>query len=169
MHQIYDLKYGGSHILYFMYCKRQLYFYLKQFNLEANSSVVQIADIEHQGSFKDQKVKEIAIGPVKIDLINKNTISEIKMSKKPSDHHRYQLMYYIYFLNTEFDLNIKKGVLKYPKIKETIEVKYTEKEKLEIESIVSEIEKIESMDKNPFEVLNDKKCKNCSYQDFCYI
>ena len=76
-------------------------------------------------------------------------------------------MIYIYFLKKR-GIDIEKGIIDYPEIKERKEILFSNEDERKIEEILLEIEKICSSEKVP-KVINEKICKKCSYYEFCYI
>lgn len=72
----------ATQLNYYFVCKRKLWLFSHQINMEQNSELVSLGKLLHENSYKREK-KEIQIGPIKIDFIGKDgVIHEIK--KTPS-------------------------------------------------------------------------------------
>ncbi len=92
---------------------------------------------------------------------------EIKKSNKHEDAHEWQLKYYLYVLKKHaYDGCI--GLLEYPKLRKTEKIHLSEEEEKNIKEMLINIEQIITGDHCP-EKLPIKRCRNCSYFDFCHI
>lgn len=107
------------------------------------------------------------------DLINIDFIQgdrqlhEIKKSRKMEAADVLQVKYYLYYLK-------KMGVegftakIDYPLLKRTLDVALEEKDELEMERIIKEIENVVATSVPP--PLEKKRyCKSCSYCELCWI
>jgi len=143
-----------------------LWFFSHNLNLEANSDLVLLGKLLHEEGYR-RKFKEISIGRVKIDFIErgKGEIHEIKRSRRLEKAHLFQLLYYVYYLK-QIGVDVK-GVLHYPLLKRTVNVKLNEENMKELENILEEIHKITKLPAPPSV---DKKsfCKKCSYYELCW-
>lgn len=160
---------GGTHINYFIHCKRQLWYYLNKISLENNDEFVQIAKIKHDSHFNRNNIKEIQIGKIKIDIIDKICIREIKTSKIVKEEHIYQLKYYIYYLNKYCETNINKGIIHYVNISKKINIIYDSRDTSFIEDFIKGIINVSKQKFNVYDTLKNNKCKNCAFYDLCYI
>lgn len=98
-------------VQYFVVCKRELWFYIKQINMNYNNDDISIGKLIHENSYK-RKNKEIRIDNIVFDFINAGdelVIFEIKKSSKLTIGAKYQLYFYLYVLR-QLKTNIK-GVL----------------------------------------------------------
>ena len=95
-----------------------------------------------------------------------NVVHEVKKSDKMEEVHIGQVLYYIYRLRQR-GVDIRKGIINYPKQKRTTEVMLTSEKEDEIKDTVKKIIEIKNAELPP-DVLNSKICKKCSYEDFCY-
>jgi len=124
----------------------------------------------HEISYKHRASKylEVQIEGIKIDYYDKNSkiIHEVKKSSKLHNAHIWQLKYYIYVLEQNGIKGVT-GILEYPKERKTEEVMLSKPDVEKIEEIKAEINSIINSEKVP-PVINQKRCKNCSYFDFCY-
>lgn len=111
--------------------------------------------------------KEILIdGAVKIDFMEDGAVHEVKKSNKMEKAHIGQILYYIYCLRQK-GVDIRKGIINYPKQRRTTEVELTPEKEIEIAETVHKVKEIEKMEL-PSAVLNARICKKCGYEDFCY-
>lgn len=60
------------------------------------------------------------------------------------------------------------GILEYPKERKTEEVFLSEVDKNRLDEIEAKIETIVQAEEIP-KTIEMKRCKNCSYYDFCYV
>lgn len=156
----------GTHINYYCFCERRLWLSLKYINMEQYNENVLLGKLIEENSYKrrSEKQKQVLIDNIKIDYIDfKNkTLYETKKSSKHIESAIYQMKYYLYLIRDGY-----KGVVEIPKEKKKIEVELTENDISEIEIILKDIEIIYN-NKCP-NVINEKKCEQCSFYEFCYI
>ncbi len=160
----------GTHIHYFFNCHRQLWLFANGINMEQTSDTVYEGKLIHETSYsqRSERFKEVELGPVKIDYFDKKNkvIHEIKKSSKLLNSHIWQVKYYIYVFE-QAGIKGVTGILEYPKEHKTEEVLLSEPDRVYIEELLVEIDKLINKEKCP-PLLNKPKCKNCSYFDFCY-
>lgn len=119
-------------------------------------------------SFKKNK-KEIEIDGGKIDIIKKErnriTLIEVKKSSKYMEAAKMQLIFYL----SEFEKKgfSVKGELRVPKEKRMIQIELNEKSKEELENVKQKIKALCDL-KHPPHTKFGKKCKSCSYNEFCW-
>ncbi len=161
-----DLTHTGSEINYYFVCKRKLWLFSHNIELESDSDLVLQGKLLHEHSYK-RKLKEIAIDKIKIDFIEKtNEVHEIKRSRKVEDAHLYQLLYYLYYLKKHSGLDTK-GVLNYPLLKKTVKVELTPQKERKLQQIIHEINQITKLTKPP-EAKWIPYCKSCAYSEMCW-
>ena len=139
-------------------------------NLEDTSELVQIGKAMHDQRAEKSKDVEIAIENIVIDKLTSEYVIEIKKSDADIDAAKWQLLYYLYILET-------KGIYRKGKI-EVIEKNKTvtniliydlnDSLRLELENHIIDIEELISGEKIP-PVLNKPTCKKCAYYEYCYI
>ena len=134
--------------------------------LKKESDLVKLGEILHQERYQ-KRLKEIQIDRIKLDFIeNKNEIHEIKRSKKMENAHLFQLLYYLYYMKTNFDL-ILQGVLNYPLLRKKIQIELTLDKEKELQDILLDIKRIIEKDVPP-EPIWKNYCKSCAYGDLCW-
>ena len=157
---------SGTEYNYYLLCKRKLWLFSHDIEMEHTSDNVLIGKLIDEESYRREKKGIIIDGAVKIDFIDNNVIHEVKKSKRMEEVHIGQVLYYIYRLRRK-GVDISKGIINYPKEKLTTEVILTAEKENEIENILEKIIEVKQSDNIP-DVLNSKICKKCSYEDFCY-
>ncbi len=117
---------------------------------------------------RSDKYQQIELGPIKVDFYDhKNqVIHEVKKSSKFHETHVWQLKYYLFILENN-GIEGATGVLEYPKERKTEEVCLEPGDRERIRDIRKEIEAIVQSGDCPG-VINQPRCKRCSYFDFCY-
>ena len=145
---IQNLNIQGIKINYYFICKRKLWLFSKGITMEQENDRVMSGKIVHENSYKREKNREILVDNlIRLDIVNKDYVREIKISSKMESADKMQLYYYLYYLKR---LGIeKKGILNYVKERKIEEIELTEDKIIEIENIILEIQKIENMKKPP--------------------
>jgi len=163
---IENLNIQGVKINYYFVCKRKLWLFSKGITMEQENDRVISGKIIHENSYKREKNKEILIDNlIRLDIVNKDYIREVKISSKMKNADEMQLYYYLYYLKK---LGIeKKGILNYVKERKTEEIELTEEKEREIENIITEIKKVE-LEKYPPKLAKLAYCTKCAYYEFCF-
>ncbi|MEO9365705.1 MAG: CRISPR-associated protein Cas4 [Nitrososphaera sp.] len=162
-----NLYFTGTQINYYLVCKRKLWFFSHNMELESESDIVLLGKLLHEQSYKSKRMREIAMERIKIDFIDKTEeIHEVKRSKKMEDAHVYQLLYYLYFIK-HYTGRAMKGVIDYPLLRKRVNIELDEEKEKEIQNILQDISRIVSMDKPPEEEWK-KYCKACAYRELCW-
>lgn len=160
-------KITGTMINYYFVCKRKLWFFLHDIQMERENEDVQIGKLIDDKSYSREK-KHITINnTISVDFIGKyNVLHEVKKSRSIEEAGEWQLKYYIYYLRKN-GVEIYKGILDYPKLRQRQEVFLEKEEEQYIENIIQEIKTIKEApvpDK-----IDSKICKKCAYFELCYI
>jgi CRISPR-associated exonuclease Cas4 len=160
----------GTHINYYFSCKRQLWLFANNIQMEHTSETVFKGKLIHENSFKQRSDKyvEIEIEGIKIDFYDaKNKIiHEVKKSSRLWQAHIWQLKYYI-FIFEEAGISGVKGLLEYPKERKKEDVILSANDRNELNKMIAIIDSIIHSNSVPAS-LNKPRCKRCSYYDFCY-
>jgi CRISPR-associated exonuclease Cas4 len=161
----------ATHINYFHICKRKLWLFANGISMEHTSDIVASGKLIHETTYpqRPEKYSELEIGGSKIDFYDSKNkvIHEIKKSDKMEAAHEWQVKYYIMLLQ-ENGVDGVKGILEYPKLRETKEVTFSESDKVYLQLVMSGINEIVASDDCP-PTINSSICKKCSYYDFCYV
>jgi CRISPR-associated exonuclease Cas4 len=160
-----ELAYTGTQVNYYFVCKRKLWLFSRNFDMEHSSDLVLLGKLLHESSYP-RKSKEIDLGPIKIDFLARGCeVHDIKRSKRIEDAHVYQMLYYLYWLKAR---GIEaKGVIDYPLLRRRQAVELTEEKEKEIEKVLDDVRQTLS---NPAPPAVEKKsyCKKCSYYELCW-
>ena len=156
----------GTEFNYYLLCKRKLWLFAHDVEMEHTSDNVLLGKLIDEESYPRKKKEIIIDGVVKIDFIDDNTVHEVKKSNKMEEVHIGQVLYYIYRLRQK-GVDIRKGIINYPKQKRTTEVMLTPERENEIKNTVEKVVEVKNMAQAPY-VLNSRICKKCGYEDFCY-
>lgn len=171
MLDLIEEKITGTQVAYYIVCKRKLWLFSHQIEMEEFSDYVLIGKIISEESFKREKFKEVSFGDtLKIDFLkvkDEIIVHEVKKSRRLEEAHIWQVKFYIYSLK-KMGINSKRGIIHYPKLMKKIDVELNKDDEREIETAILEIKKIKNL-KNPPEVINKPYCKRCAYYNFCFI
>ena len=165
------MKITGTIINYYFHCKRQCYLFANRVNLEDNSEDVRIGKVLHEIRAHDNKEAEIKYENIVLDKVSSKYVEEYKKSDSDTEASRMQLIFYLKQLQDKGI--IREGKLIYHE-KNKKEGKKIEIIKLDDDNInklnkcIEDIEKLISREKVP-EVEQNKKCKRCSYYEYCYL
>lgn len=114
----------GIMIYYYFVCKRKLWYFKNEINMEQNSDLVELGKILHEDSYNREKKSILINNTINVDFINHKTIlHEVKKSKSIEEASIWQLKYYMYYLWKNGVKNIS-GEIDYPILrqKRTIEI-----------------------------------------------
>ena len=163
-----DQRITGVMIYYYFVCKRKLWYFCHEINMESENVNVQLGKLLDEKSYERDE-KHINIDNViNIDFIReRQELHEIKKSKAIEEAGIWQVKYYLYYLEERGVKNIK-GKIDYPLMKKTLLVELSEQDREKLKSIIDEIE---SMKKEEFppKFTEQKICKKCAYHDLCFI
>ena len=160
--------YTGTQINYFHVCKRKLWFFSNQIELENESDSVLLGKILHDHSYERER-KEIELESIKIDWLDlrDGVIHEVKKSDSVEEAHEAQVLYYIYYLK-KLGIEGVKGEIDYPKLRKRVQVELTAEKEAEIEKTLKNIEHIIRLPSPPPVEVKRSFCKTCSYFQLCY-
>lgn len=163
-----ELPITGVQMNYYFICKTKLWLFSHLATMEHASEAVALGRLAHEESYSRAR-KELKIGPISIDFVKRGeeiVLHEVKKSRKLERAHVYQMLYYLYYLK---QLGVEaKGVINYPLLRRTEEVKLSEAQEEEIKEITGEIHKIVS-EKEPPKPEKKGYCRKCSYFEFCWV
>ena len=158
----------GMMVYYYFVCKKKLWYFANQIQMEQNSELVEIGKIIDETSYKNQEKHILIDNTINIDFIKNNVIlHEVKKTKSIEEASIWQVKYYMYYLEQKGVENIK-AKIDFPLIKETKDVVLNYEDRQALQNIITNIREIINS-KNPMDVIQDKKCKKCAYYDLCYI
>ena len=89
----------GTHLNYYQVCKRKLWLFANQINMEHTSDLVYEGKLIHEESYpqRSSKYEEVELNGIKVDFYDprNKVIHEIKKSNKVERAHELQLKYYL--------------------------------------------------------------------------
>lgn len=161
----------GLKIAYYNVCLTKLWLFSHQIQFENENVYVQMGRQIQEKRYNREK-KDILINDmICIDYIQKKEngerkvlIHEIKKSDAMENSHRWQIKYYIFYLNK---LGVKAdGVINYPTINKKVEISFAPEDSLEIEKMLEQIHTV-IIGKMPAPE-RKKICMKCAYYEFCF-
>ena len=161
-------KLTGVMVYYYFVCKRKLWFFCHQINMESGNEDVMLGKILDDNSYQRDD-KHINIDDViNIDFIREaKGLHEVKKSRAVEEAGVWQIKYYLYYLQKR-GVDDLKGKIDYPLLKKTMEVELSDEDKNEIERILGEISEIKRAELPPA-LAESKLCKKCAYFDLCFV
>ncbi|WP_456455784.1 CRISPR-associated protein Cas4 [Thermovibrio sp.] len=161
-----ELKTNGLKVNYYFICKRKLWLFDKGLGMEDTSEKVILGKLLHEYSYPKERRKNVLIDNlISIDIVNDETVSEVKYSKKMEEANRWQLYYYLFYLE---QLGIKrKGVINYPRQRKREKIELTDEIRRKLLKVLKEIKEILSLPQ-PLSVEKQPYCKKCAYYLFCF-
>lgn len=161
-------KITGVMVYYYFVCKRKLWYFSNDLNMEFNSELVGIGKLIDETSYNREKKNILIDETINIDFLKDwRVIHEVKKSRKMDEAAKWQLKYYIWTLRNK-GVNIEKGILDYPLLRKREEIFLDKREQEELELVLEDIEKIISS-KLPPNTINKRVCQKCAYYELCYI
>lgn len=158
----------GTAINYLYICQRKLWFYRHHLEMEHTSEKVDLGKHIHEESYTREKRREWDIDNlVKIDFIDKEGIlHDIKSGPAMEIAHIMQICYYLYLLKQK-GISNKKGIINYPRQRQTTEVELTPEKEKAIEKAIEKVNETTALPTPP-DAEYMKICKSCSYQELCW-
>ncbi|MDI6804784.1 MAG: CRISPR-associated protein Cas4 [Bacteroidota bacterium] len=185
----------GTHINYYYVCKRELWYFSHNIQMEHTSDLVYIGKVIDENAYAREEKGIDIDGVINIDWIDTKTgiIHEVKKSDSVEKAHEMQVLYYLWYLKQkgvgvaknegylqqrknfkEGDLllsgegNLLRGEIDYPKLKQKTNVVLTDEKEKELLKAIEDIERIIGSE-NPPERINKKFCRTCSYFELCWV
>jgi len=159
---------SGLMIYYYIVCKRKLWYFYNQIQMETESENVKIGTVLDETAYEREE-KHINIDDViSIDYIkSRGILHEVKKSKKIEEAGIMQVKYYLYYLKQKGVEDIR-GKVDYPLLKQSIDIELTVDDEKRIELILVDLKEIVN---KPLPPILEKKsiCKSCAYFELCYI
>lgn len=158
----------GVMVQYYITCKRELWFFANQINMNYNNEDIDIGKYIHQKSYSREN-KEIQFDNMVFDYVKDEdglTIFEVKKSSNLTIGAQYQLYFYLYSMK-KIGIDLK-GVLVYPKERKREHIVLSKDIIEKLDNIIEDIPKVVNLNKPP---KAEKKpyCKNCSFFELCMI
>lgn len=163
---IEQFKTQGVKVNYYYVCKRKLWLFSKGIAMEDTSDRVLSGKIVHEDSYQRKK-KEVLIDEIlKLDILEKDYVREVKISSRLKEPDRMQLYYYLFYLK---QLGIdKKGSINYVKEKKIEEIELTAEIEEKVIDALKDIKRITCNTKPP-KIEKLPYCIKCAYYEFCFV
>lgn len=158
----------GLMVYYYEVCKRKLWYFINEIQLEKNNSNVILGKLLEENTYTRDEKKINIDGVINIDFIrSKKVLHEIKKSNSIEPASLLQVQYYLYYLEKKGLIGLK-GILDYPLLKQTVEVNLTDEDRENLDNIIIGIKEILRKESPP--ALEKKGiCKKCAYFDLCFV
>ncbi|WP_339123940.1 CRISPR-associated protein Cas4 [Fusobacterium nucleatum] len=158
----------GLMVYYYEVCKRKLWYFVNEIQLEKNNSNVILGKLLEENTYTRDEKKINIDGVINIDFIrSKKVLHEIKKSNSIEPASLLQVQYYLYYLEKKGLIGLK-GILDYPLLKQTVEVNLTDEDRENLDNIIIGIKEILRKESPP--PLEKKGiCKKCAYFDLCFV
>ncbi len=161
------LRVGGVKVNYFFVCHRKLWLYSKNLSMEGGSDQVTLGRLLHDRAYRYERKREIMIDNlIKIDLAERGVIHEVKYSRKMEVAHRWQLLYYLYYLK-QLGVESLKGEINYPRSRRREEVELDTETERRMPEILTRIKGVELLPQPPGASFSPI-CRACSYGELCW-
>lgn len=161
-------KITGVMVYYYFVCKRKLWLFSNNLDMEHTSELVGIGKLIDETSYSRERKNILIDEMISIDFLKDwKVIHEVKKSRKLDKAAKWQLKYYIWVLRNK-GVEIEKGILDYPLLRKREEIYLTGQEENELLEVLEDIESILSIDSAP-STINKSYCKSCAYYEFCYV
>ena len=148
----------GVMIYYYFVCKRKLWYFCHEINMESGNEDVQLGKI----------LDETSNGEINIDFIKEHReLHEIKKSKSIEQAGIWQVKYYLYYLKKR-GVDGLKAKIDYPLLKENVMVELSKDDENQLQFVIEDIVKIKK-EKRPPIMKKTKLCSKCAYRDLCLI
>lgn len=158
----------GVMVYYYFICKRKLWYFKNDVNMEHTSELVGMGKLIDESSYIREKKNILIDETINVDFLKDwKIIHEVKKSRKLDEAAKWQLKYYIWVLRNK-GVEIEKGILDYPLLRKREEILLTISEEEELVEVLEQIKYIINMNLPP-DVINKAFCKKCSYYELCYI
>ena len=158
----------GLMVYYYEVCKRKLWYFVNEIQLEENNSNVILGKLLEENTYTRDEKKINIDGIINIDFIrSKKILHEIKKSNSIEPASLLQVQYYLYYLEKKGLIGLK-GILDYPLLKQTVEVNLTNKDRENLDNIIIGIKEILRKESPPALEKNGI-CKKCAYFDLCFV
>ena len=132
----------GLMVYYYEVCKRKLWYFVNEIQLEENNSNVILGKLLEENTYTRDEKKINIDGIINIDFIrSKKILHEIKKSNSIEPASLLQVQYYLYYLEKKGLIGLK-GILDYPLLKQTVEVNLTDKDRENLDNIIIGIKEI---------------------------
>lgn len=161
-------KVTGLMVYYYHVCKRKLWYFAHDLNMEHNSEIVGMGKLLDETSYI-RETKHILIDEsINVDFIQDwKIVHEVKKSKIVEEASIWQTKYYMMILKDN-GLDVEKGIIDFPLLRSREIVELKEEDITYLREVIEKISSIINCKEVP-NLVEKKICKKCSYYEYCYI
>lgn len=160
---------SGEQINYYFICKTKLWLFSHKIEMEHSSDLVLFGKYLDENTYKKEKKDFIIDNKIQIDFIKKEKLielHEIKKSQTMENAHKFQLLYYIYYLKKNKGIENIVGYINYPTHRKKIKVELNNENEKQLEDVLNDISSI--VNSNIPIPKKSRICRNCAYFEFCF-
>lgn len=161
----------GTHIAYLHLCHRKLWLFAHDIRWEQESELVAEGRLIDETSYprRAERWQALQIEGIKLDHYDARLgiVREVKKSRKKEAAHVAQLKYYLYVLERN-GIRADHGLLEYPRLRDTQEVRLTDEDRHAIPTWEADVERLTEQEQCPPRI-DKPMCKKCAYYEFCYV
>jgi CRISPR-associated exonuclease Cas4 len=166
-------QFTGTQVNYYAVCKRKLWLFSHDIEMERENDNVQLGRLLDQQSYKREQ-KEIALDErVVLDWLEMQdnadggkTVHEVKKSRRVEAAHRLQMLYYLFYLKTKGVA--ARGRIDYPLLKQSQDVELTPATEAELKLVLDDVEHIVESPEVPPRLESQRFCEKCAYYELCW-
>lgn len=167
-----EMFFSGTQVNYYAICKTKLWLFSHFVTMEQSSDLVSYGKLVHETSYGGDKKKEIIIDDrIAIDFIRKGdtlVLHEVKKGKKLERAHRYQLLYYLFYLAELKGVETVEGEIDYPLLRKKERIELTDTLREVIRAMLTGIEEVVALPEPP-QPSYLRICRKCAYFEFCWV
>lgn len=157
----------GTKVAYYFVCKRKLWLFSHNITFEHENEDVKMGKLINKESYAARK-KDITLDQnISLDFVRNDgtlVVHEIKKSSKMEESHRWQLLYYLFYLKQRGVEAI--GKLNYPSENKNVEIRLNNVTEDRLREIILHIEHVNASEIP--EVIEAPICRKCAYFEFCF-
>ena len=162
------MKITGNMVNYYFVCERKLWLFSHQIQFENENENVKLGKMLDERSYGRNEKHVMLDNVVNLDMLEDwSIIHEIKKTRAIEPAAEWQLKYYMYYLEQK-GIQVQKGILDYPRLKQRFEYILTEEDRLKLKEYLDNIKKIVTQKTAPKRI-EQSICKSCAYYEYCYI
>lgn len=163
-----DSRITGVMVYYYFVCKRKLWYFKNEIQMEQGNEAVKIGKILDESSYGRENKHMNIDQTINIDFIREsNILHEVKKSKKIEEASVWQVKYYLYYLRMK-GLEGVTGKIDYPLLKKSVAVELEDEDIRAMEEVLADIRNVIGQPL-PDEAKRKNICKSCAYFDLCFI
>ncbi|MCG2828249.1 CRISPR-associated protein Cas4 [Methanothermobacter sp. K4] len=160
----------GLQINYYFICRTKLWFFSHNIQMERESELVKLGRLLHEESYSREKKELIIDDLIAADFVKRKDcleVHEVKKSNTMEEAHRFQLIYYLFYLKHVKGIENLKGFIDYPALKKRTEVSLNDEDVEELKNVIKDIDGI--IRGPPPAPQRKPICRSCAYFELCWI